>query len=77
MELLKQGTRVVIIGTEIKALITGVSARGEDYIQYDIVWWANGERKTEWVFSFEIEPYNDNSKPAGFKNYDNKQTLIE
>jgi hypothetical protein len=76
MELLKLGTRVVIIGTEIKALITGVSARGEDYIQYDIVWWANGERKTEWVHSFEIEPYKDNSKPAGFKSYET-QTLIQ
>jgi hypothetical protein len=76
MEFLKQGTRVIILGTEIKATVAGVSRRG-DLIEYDIVWWANGERKTEWVFSFEIEAYNDNSKPAGFKNYDNKQTLIE
>ena len=76
MELLKQGTRVTILGTEIKALIIGVCARGNDYINYEIVWWANGDRKTEWVYNFEIEPYKDNSKPAGFKTYQ-EQILIE
>jgi len=77
MELLKQGTRVSVIGTDIKAIILGVSARGEHHIQYEIVWWVNGERKEQWVYSLEIEPYIDNSKKAGFKTYDNETKLIE
>jgi hypothetical protein len=77
MELLKQGTRVVVLGTDVKAVITGLSSKGETCLMYEIAWWTSGNRKEEWVYSFEIEPYNDNSKPAGFKNYDKKQTLIE
>jgi hypothetical protein len=77
MELLKQGQRVVVLGTDVKAVITGLSSKGETCLMYERAWWTSGSRKEEWVYSFEIEPYIDNSKPAGFKNYDNKQTLIE
>jgi hypothetical protein len=75
MELLKQGQRVEVIGTDIKATVAGVSRRS-DLLEYDIVWWANGERKTEWVYDFEIKPFIDNSKKAGFKTYDNETKLL-
>ena len=69
MDLFNMGTKVLVKGTEIKAVTTGVCARGNDNITYEIAWWINGERKEVWVYDFEIELYVDNSKKAGFKTY--------
>ncbi len=69
-------TRVKVVGTNIEAIVKGVCVRGRDYalVEYDIVYWVNGKRETDWVKNFEIEPVPI-TKPAGFKNYDDTPLL--
>jgi len=75
-EILKTGSIVKIKNTDIKGFILGVIVRGTDYLEYHISYFNDKEHKQVWLFSFEIEPFIDNSQPAGFKTYDNSK-LIE
>lgn len=78
MEFYTFGTDVIVKGVNIKAKIKGVCVRGENnsLVEYDIVYWVNGKRETEWVKAFEIE-LPPETKPMGFKSYpqDNKPLL--
>ena len=72
-KLYKPGTSVAVKGTTIRGTTSAVSADGpnNDNIEYRVIWWANGERKREWLHDFEIEPHVP-PKQAGFKRYPNK-----
>ncbi len=77
MELIERGTKVKVLGTDIKATVLGVCARGHSNVSYEISWWIQGERKECWVNDFEIEVYLDSSKKAGFVNYDTNTKLLK
>lgn len=64
------GSRVKTKIGKVDALVIGVCVRGaqNNQVEYHISRYANGEHKSEWVQSFEIEPNEDNSKPPGFNN---------
>lgn len=74
--IIPNGSTVTTKIGKIDAMVIGVCVRGErnEHIEYHISRFANGEYKSEWLQSYEIELKIDNSKPAGFSN--NNQTLI-
>lgn len=79
VELLKSGSSVSVIGTTITGVTVAVSADGpnNDNIEYKVIWWANGERKSQWMHDFEIELHKP-KKQAGFKTYPaNDKPLID
>lgn len=61
----------------IEATILGVCARGEGNtsIEYEVSFFHNGKRETDWVNSFEVELKVDNSKPVGFRPPTNKPLI--
>lgn len=74
--MLKYGDKVKTIQGDIVAFVTGTCIRGPQHVEYQIAYFAKGERVSVWVQHFEIRPYEDNSKPAGFgnfKEYEQKQ----
>ena len=60
------GSRV-LLGEEIKGLISGVCIRSNGYITYEITWWNGNDRKVEWVQVDEISPIEPKSQRIGFK----------
>lgn len=48
------GAHVKIVETDHPGIVTGLlmDSLGD---QYRVVWWNNGERKQEWLYSYEIE----------------------
>lgn len=74
MDMIEVGSQVLIKTPKIIAYVIGVSVSGGNMIEYRLSFWNGNEHKTEWLFSFEIEPYVDNSRPVGFGNTD--QILI-
>lgn len=57
MNVLRPGSSVLIHG-EIPARIMAVVLRelgGEVVVQYQVVWWKEGSRNTEYLDSFEFE----------------------
>lgn len=77
--IIPNGARVVTEIGNIEAIVIGVCVRGKnnDYIEYNISRFVNGELKVDWVQSFEIKEKIDNSKPSGFVNYNNDQKLLK
>lgn len=68
------GTRVLIVETQIKAWVKGVSVQGPNnsMVEYDICYWINGTRYTVWVRDFEIE-LAPKPRKAGFVDYNKPQ----
>lgn len=66
MNLLEVGSTVKIKMTKQKAFVIGVCVRGINSIEYQLSYFNNNEHKLCWLYSFEVEPYVDNSKKAGF-----------
>ena len=68
--LYKPGTAVSIKGSGMTGTTSAVSANGpnNDNIEYCVIWWANSERRKDWLHDFEIEPHSP-PKQAGFKQY--------
>ena len=75
MEFFKEGTNVIVKGANLKAKTIGVCARGKlnDQVEYELVYWLNGERRTQWVLDFEIELATE-TKQAGFVSYPTNST---
>ena len=50
------GSKVLLDG-EIPATVTAISIRGiEHRLTYEVMWWDERTRKSEWVDPFEIQP---------------------
>lgn len=75
--IIPNGRKVVFKSGGIEAIVTGVCVRGEQNqsIEYNVSFFCNGERKSIWIHSFEIEPKVDNSKPMGFHSYSDKPLI--
>jgi hypothetical protein len=67
MEVLEIGSHVVIDG-EIPATITGINIRGiEHRLQYEVTWWDERSRKSEWVEPFEIKHQEAKTRTLSFR----------
>jgi hypothetical protein len=66
--IIPNGSEVVFKGGKQEAIVIGVCVRGEanQSIEYEVTYFFNGDRKTVWIHSFEIDIKIDNSKPMGF-----------
>ena len=71
VSIIPSGSRVITKIGKVEAITTSVSVSGSlnDNISYRIAYFHNGEHKSAWVESFEIEVKEDNSKPMGFNNH--------
>lgn len=79
-EVIPNGSKIVIKDTGLKGTVLSVCMFGinNPSIEYRIIYWKAGERQDVWLFDWEIELYIDNSKKAGFKNYEKETSkLIE
>lgn len=78
MKVYKMGTKVRSKMGEIEAYVTGVCMRS--CIEYEISYFVGGERKSTWLYDFEIE-LAPKRKKAGMVNYEQEeeepQVLIE
>jgi hypothetical protein len=55
IEVLEIGSSVVIDG-EIPATVTGINIRGVEHrLQYEVTWWDERTRKSEWVEPYEVK----------------------
>lgn len=54
------GEDVVIKALNVKGKVMGVCSRLDDAAEYNIQYWYDGHRKTEWMYIHEIEPYKGN-----------------
>jgi hypothetical protein len=70
--IIPNGTKIRIIGTEITAVICGCCVFGIETpsVEYKIIHWISGERRDLWVHDWEVEIYEDRKKKAGFVNYE-------
>ncbi len=58
--IIPNGTRVLTRNGDLEAIVIGICARGEknESVEYQISYILNGERKSPWVYSYEIEVKN-------------------
>lgn len=70
--LIKNGTIVILGESKLKATVIGVCMRGIDSptIEYHIQWVDSTGIHSEWVYSYMISEFKDNSRPAGMVNYE-------
>jgi hypothetical protein len=67
LSVFKPGTKVTI-GNDITAQVRQVCIQ-EDGITYEVIWWSDRERKTQWLSAFEVEPLKETTLiPVGFQN---------
>lgn len=66
--IISNGSVVITKIGKIEAIVCGICVRGVDNssVEYNISYFANGEHKSKWIYSFEIDLKIDNSKKAGF-----------
>jgi hypothetical protein len=50
----KPGDSVTLIALKLPGHVSGV-LRDSDGAQYRVVWWWDGQRRTEWLYGHEIE----------------------
>jgi len=78
-EIIKCGSKVQLIGTEIIGIVTGFCGRGLDIVtlQYEVAWFASGERHSVWLESYEIQIYKEiEKKKPGLVNYETSNTPL-
>tara|TARA_R110002153_G_scaffold109109_5_gene249845 strand:+ start:1005 stop:1253 length:249 start_codon:yes stop_codon:yes gene_type:complete len=81
MKILKAGTKVTTVISNIEAMIVSVCIT-MDTIEYKIRYFANGEEKNAWLYRFEIK-VTPIKQTAGFgrkeviETFDSEITLIE
>ncbi|MDB0600714.1 hypothetical protein PL373_06055 [Tenacibaculum maritimum] len=71
------GSRIETKIGNIDAIVIGICIRGlkNESVEYQVSYFLNGENKTPWLHSYEIDLKIDNSKQAGF-SITNNQTLL-
>jgi hypothetical protein len=66
MEVYEIGSEVTIDG-EIPARITGISIHGiEHRLQYEVTWWNERSRVSDWLDPFEVKPKSGKTKTLTF-----------
>ena len=68
--IIPNGTKVVTAEGKLPGRTIGICIRGQEpnvSIEYHVALWVNGERKSPWLYDYEIEVSQTQSKPAGFK----------
>lgn len=66
MEVYEIGTAVLIDG-DIPATITALNIRGlEHRVTYEVMWWDERTRKTEWLDPFEIKAKDPKTRVLNF-----------
>lgn len=53
LALIAPGSLVTLAGGQDAGVLRVEIGMG-DYIRYEVMWWANGERKTQWLEAFEV-----------------------
>ena len=67
IEVYEIGSQVTIDG-DIPATVTAINIRGMEHrLQYEVTWWDERTRKTEWVDPFEIKPMEAKTRTMSFK----------
>lgn len=57
----------VIIGDKLLGTIAAISIRPPQRVQYEVVWWDNFTRHSEWLDEFEVAPKEKTTVKIGFK----------
>ena len=57
-------------GIKGKTIAFAVTGMETPIIEYNVIRWCNGDRKTEWLYDHEVEKFLDTSKKAGMVNYE-------
>ena len=66
MSVLEIGSKVLLDG-EIPATVTAINVRGVEHrLTYEVTWWDERTRKSEWVDPFEIEPKQVSARTLRF-----------
>lgn len=59
----------VVIDSNVKGIIIGITIREKDAIVYEVSWWDGFERKLEKFAECELKfPVNQKQQKIGFKN---------
>lgn len=67
MEVYDIGSQVLIDG-DIPATITSINIRGMEHrLTYEVMWWDERNRKTDWLDPFEIRPQEVKHRQITFK----------
>jgi hypothetical protein len=67
LQVLEIGSQVLIDG-DIPATITAINIRGlEHRLTYEVTWWDERTRRTEWLDPFEIKPGEVKTQAIHFK----------
>lgn len=77
-ELYPPGSQVWVADKKIKAHVMGLCVRDSkmETVEYHIAYFRNGERKSEWVYEWEINgPVKDNSEEVGFHKPGNQKLI--
>jgi hypothetical protein len=64
LEVYPIGTQVVM--SSIEGTIVGIQIRNNGYVLYDISYFDKGEKKTQWLESFEFHTESKEKKKIGF-----------
>lgn len=66
MEVLEIGSKVLLDG-DIPATITSINIRGMEHrLTYEVTWWDERQRKSEWVDPFEIRQQESKTRALKF-----------
>lgn len=68
IEVFELGSHVLVDG-EIPAVITGINLRpaeGGIRLSYEVTWWDERSRKSDWVEPYEIKPQGAKHKTLSF-----------
>lgn len=67
LEVYEIGSSVVIDG-EIPGTVTGIIVRGQEHrLQYEVTWWDERSRKSDWFEPFEIRATDAKTRTMHFK----------
>ncbi len=61
-------TTGIIDKADVTGTITTVRLQGRDYVDYEVSFWNNGDRKTAWVHPSEFTATQQSTARIGFKN---------
>lgn len=76
IKLLGQGQQIITKSGKVKALITGVSIRGQNKM-YEIGYFAGADYKQCWLYDFEFEPDYSERQSPGFQPPSNQLKISE
>jgi len=72
VNMIKNGTKVEILSSGIKGIVTGICVRGAEnqVIQYEVQWLNGGSLTCVWLEEYLVEVFEDTKQQAGMVNYE-------